>query len=656
MEPERAAGRAGEIQGAPLALATPMTTGSIREHIRAAQAAELEGDKASAIGNLLLAAKGYQSAGHFGRALQMLRHALRLDPSRDDVREQLNRLEALEGDQEATTLTTIPLGGPKLPSEELDEAAAEALAAIEASALMAEEAATPREGREAADARRAEEIAAALSSDLAKEVDSAFDDKLAQLQEVAPRAVARGVVAPSTQQGVQAMSETNVENEATDEGGSELPQDVAERLRKSAARAAESRRPRTVNLKMWLGENADGQPAEAPVEPDVESDVREAHAVSESEELHGHVVSVSSDEQLARERADSDVAQDPEAEASEPEQVREAARVELDEDEGELGTLRASLEEDDDEAEEAVPSRKPIERGPTRAGTVDAWCSFCCRPTQEIGELVAGPTGSFICSGCVLESTRFFDLPVSSDTPARSWVANETDDADGELLGQELARAAVERALEGGQGFIVVLGPAGCGKSMFLRELAARGLGRDVPSDGALLVDDGPQLESLAQTIPRALANGRPVVLALRAVSPAPLMTLKAGHGEGIVYSTAALVKATNGRLPVELAEQVETVAVFRGLEAGQLEILAARLVANRPEVVLPPGALRTLVKSAQASGRGGHELKALVRRLPAGNWAPPAKQAKSARKAPKKAAKAPVKKPVAKSVSKKKR
>src|SRR2546425_78267 len=50
----------------------------IREYIRAAQAAEIRGDKSQAIQLLKQAAKLYESAGTRGRQLQTLRHATRL--------------------------------------------------------------------------------------------------------------------------------------------------------------------------------------------------------------------------------------------------------------------------------------------------------------------------------------------------------------------------------------------------------------------------------------------------------------------------------------------------------------------------------------------------------------------------------------------------
>jgi hypothetical protein len=48
-------------------------------------------------------------------------------------------------------------------------------------------------------------------------------------------------------------------------------------------------------------------------------------------------------------------------------------------------------------------TRKPfLERVPVLADAGQAaWCSFCCRPGPEVGSLVAGPAGAYICRGCV---------------------------------------------------------------------------------------------------------------------------------------------------------------------------------------------------------------------------------------------------------------
>ena len=47
-------------------------------------------------------------------------------------------------------------------------------------------------------------------------------------------------------------------------------------------------------------------------------------------------------------------------------------------------------------------SRPFLERAAVLADAGQAaWCSFCCRPHTELGPLVAGPAGAYICTGCV---------------------------------------------------------------------------------------------------------------------------------------------------------------------------------------------------------------------------------------------------------------
>ena len=47
-------------------------------------------------------------------------------------------------------------------------------------------------------------------------------------------------------------------------------------------------------------------------------------------------------------------------------------------------------------------TRPLVERVPVLADPEQrAWCSFCCRPDAEVGRLVAGPAGAFVCRACV---------------------------------------------------------------------------------------------------------------------------------------------------------------------------------------------------------------------------------------------------------------
>lgn len=59
---------------------------------------------------------------------------------------------------------------------------------------------------------------------------------------------------------------------------------------------------------------------------------------------------------------------------------------------------------------ETLPGKPPRpfpERLPVLADPIHpAWCSFCCRPGVEVGSLVAGPVGAFICRSCVERALR----------------------------------------------------------------------------------------------------------------------------------------------------------------------------------------------------------------------------------------------------------
>ena len=103
---------------------------------------------------------------------------------------------------------------------------------------------------------------------------------------------------------------------------------------------------------------------------------------------------------------------------------------------------------------EARPAKPPrsvdpefAERGPTLADLAQAaWCSFCCRPRDEVGPLVAGPAGAFICTACASHA--------SSLLAARASPRRATDTGNGgahapvRLTGEGMAplRAALAAA------------------------------------------------------------------------------------------------------------------------------------------------------------------------------------------------------------------
>ena len=67
----------------------------VREYIRAAQQAELRGDKPQAVELLKKAATMVRSGGNYQRALQLLRHAQRLDGNQPELLDEIRRLEWL---------------------------------------------------------------------------------------------------------------------------------------------------------------------------------------------------------------------------------------------------------------------------------------------------------------------------------------------------------------------------------------------------------------------------------------------------------------------------------------------------------------------------------------------------------------------------------
>jgi hypothetical protein len=54
------------------------------------------------------------------------------------------------------------------------------------------------------------------------------------------------------------------------------------------------------------------------------------------------------------------------------------------------------------EPSRSFPERLPVLADPRQP----AWCSFCCRPSTEVGSLVAGPVGAFICLACTERAVR----------------------------------------------------------------------------------------------------------------------------------------------------------------------------------------------------------------------------------------------------------
>jgi len=450
---------------------------NVREVLRAAQSAELGGDKPRAIELLRRAAELYRRAGSVQRAEQILRYALKLDPSRADVREELDRLEVVTqatsdvrswaGD-ESTPDTSAPA-----PDEDPDSGVW----------VLEEDSSTSLQ-----EALRAAELAVGRRAD--------------------PVAVAVEVV-------------------------------------------------RTAVLSVDMPHEAVRVPL-APVVPPVE--------------------------------------------------VRE---------------------------EDPQPSPRPegegafIERGPTRADpSLDAWCSFCCRPRSEVGSLVAGPAGAFICAACIGESGALLG-GVAPAVPRARVLRPVTF----ELVGQESARASLERGLEAGLRQVLLLGPEGSGKSTWMRALVEQGRGvlgflsavDNAPAEVALLVEDVDRLPPAEQSALAAFLARHPertVVMTARGLpAKASGPVLVSDSGRLPVPTTAVLSKAVEGSLPIALLERVRLLVSLASPSLEELIEIARRQLAAREDCHLSEEVLVALATEASRSPRSGHELRALLARVPPGTW-----------------------------------
>ncbi|WP_395805100.1 ClpX C4-type zinc finger protein [Archangium minus] len=291
------------------------------------------------------------------------------------------------------------------------------------------------------------------------------------------------------------------------------------------------------------------------------------------------------------------------------------------------------------EARKEEPRPKPeegegafIERGPTRADpSLEAWCSFCCRPRSEVGALVAGPAGAFICSSCIGESSALLG-GVAPVAPAVRRAPVSRSSVSFELVGQVTARERLERGLETGVRRMLLLGPEGSGKSTWIRELVEQGRGVLVssdsldraPADAVLLVEDVDRLSPAEQSALGVFLTRYPertVLMTSRggAVDSGPVLV--SDSGRLFVPTTAALSEAVGGALPVALLEQVQLLVSLEAPGIEDLVEIARRRLASREDCRLSDEALTALATEAARSSRSGHELQALLARVPPGTW-----------------------------------
>jgi hypothetical protein len=146
-----------------------------------------------------------------------------------------------------------------------------------------------------------------------------------------------------------------------------------------------------------------------------------------------------------------------------------------------------------------------------------------------------------------------------------------------------------------------------------------------VPSADVLLVEDVERLDSDAQTALAAFLDRNPertVLMSTRGTLKPSGRRLRGGEARLPLHTTAALAEAVGGALPVALLEQVQLAVRLRVPTQKDFVELARRgLALRRPAVSVHEEVLATLAAEALRSPRAGHELRALLARIPAGTW-----------------------------------
>lgn len=605
-----------------------------RELIRAAQTAELQGDRARAAECLERAAALYQKSGHASRASQLLRQARQLKARAPDVSPAFTA--AMAGNKDAMTFRSVSWSDEVSAAfNDKADAAAHALAAHEDPTVtggtpLATEPGLPRlAGRIAA-------VGAPSPAEAVTPHDGPASTSLAPEPEGTPRG--GSTAAPRAPSGVTPPG--GLASEANATSPAPRPGDAA---------GTEGDGPHVEREAPAPG----GQRHAAP-SGDASSTSSKGAASTEQRSQSGRTQSVSPGGN--RGAGEDDVVvpggmlMPPEEDALDPATglLRASGAEDAaipsgllrppDEDSVVPGGLLRPPDEDAASAP-AEPTRgrrrekRLIERGPTRADpALDAWCSFCCRPRGEVGDLVAGPAGAFICKGCLGESQALLG-GVAAAPAVREPVAEEPRAGAVEMVGHDEVKTLLERTLHAGARCLLLVGPEGCGKSLFFQSLQRRGQGVLATVDALdstqgtepLLVEDVDRLEPRAQATLTAFLSSHParaVVMSARGAASSLGLWVRGEGGSLPVPTTAGMIEAVQGLVPVSLLERVQVLLPVRRPTVPELVEVARRSLALRqPAVTLSEEVLGAFAAEAVRSPRAGHELQALLARVYAGSW-----------------------------------
>jgi len=257
-----------------------------------------------------------------------------------------------------------------------------------------------------------------------------------------------------------------------------------------------------------------------------------------------------------------------------------------------------------------APDRVLVEqRTPQLADpSVDAWCSFCCKPKSEVGALVAGPAGSFICAGCTEISTKLNGAQNETPSPVERERVGVRAEWSITKLTHELPaqQRATQRLTRLRSSFTLVIGPAGSGKSAWLKTL------------GEIEVIDAALTPTLSRDRERG-SSSAPTFIVITAEVPPAALILQGEFGPEPLHDTSSLTKALP-KIDAQLLAKVDAVFSFEAPDVDAL-IGLSRALAKERSIIISDEVLTQVAQLAHRSGRGAHELVALLARIPSGNY-----------------------------------
>ena len=178
-----------------------------------------------------------------------------------------------------------------------------------------------------------------------------------------------------------------------------------------------------------------------------------------------------------------------------------------------------------------------------------------------------------------------------------------------DLVGQHEGLATFEDLLRRGDRKMVLVGPAGSGKSHFLRGLVQSGID--------LTIVDDPTSSSIERQ-----PDGDRLLLAFRLLSGTlePSYFVEERGRAYPIYGLDLLSNAVGGQFPIRGFHRVDGVILFSALSRVELTAVARQLVSKREGLRVSETRLESLVDRAAVSGLGGHGLESEILQLPLGH------------------------------------